>query len=79
MIPWVPGGHADAWNHVEAAMSLDVMGFHDEAERAYQWLADTQRSDGSWHQYYLADSVEHCLSRGHHRIVDQDDVLVACQ
>ncbi|MCY4194289.1 MAG: prenyltransferase, partial [bacterium] len=24
MIPWFPGGHADPWNHVEAAMALSV-------------------------------------------------------
>ena len=58
MIPWFPGGHADAWNHVEAAMALDVMGKHDEASAAYQWLVRTQRHDGAWHQYYLADRVE---------------------
>jgi len=59
MIPWFPGGHCDPWNHVETAMALDVAGFHDEARRAYQWLVDTQRPDGSWHAYYHADgSVE---------------------
>jgi hypothetical protein len=58
MIPWFPGGHADPWNHVEAAMALDLGGRKAEAERAYQWLVDLQRPDGSWHQYYLADSVE---------------------
>ena len=58
MIPWFPGGHADAWNHVEAAMALDVMGMHPQARAAYRWLADTQRPDGSWHQYYLADGIE---------------------
>jgi hypothetical protein len=58
MIPWFPGGHADPWNHVEAAMALDLGGRRKEAERAYQWLADIQRPDGSWHQYYLADRVE---------------------
>ncbi|HWC10036.1 MAG TPA: methyltransferase domain-containing protein, partial [Acidimicrobiales bacterium] len=26
MIPWFPGGHADPWNHVEAAMALAVGG-----------------------------------------------------
>ena len=31
---------------------------HGEAERAFQWLVDLQRPDGSWHQYYLADRVE---------------------
>ncbi len=59
MIPWFPGGHCDPWNHVETAMALDVAGFHTEAERAYEWLVDTQRDDGSWHAYYHADgSVE---------------------
>lgn len=59
MVPWFPGGHADPWNHVEAAMALALGGRIAEAERAYQWLADIQRSDGSWFQYYLADSIEH--------------------
>ncbi len=58
MIPWFPGGHADPWNHVEAAMALAIAGFRAEAELAYTWLADLQRPDGAWHQYYLADRVE---------------------
>lgn len=58
MVPWFPGGHADPWNHVEAAMALATGGRRAEAELAYQWLADIQRPDGSWHQYYLADRVE---------------------
>jgi hypothetical protein len=58
MIPWFPGGHADPWNHVEATMALTLGGRHTEAERALQWLADVQRPDGSWHQYYLPDRVE---------------------
>lgn len=58
MVPWFPGGHADPWNHVEAAMALAVGGLRTEAERAYDWLVSMQRPDGSWHQYYLADSVE---------------------
>ena len=44
MIPWFPGGHADAWNHVEAAMALMVGGRRREAERAYEWLAGAQLS-----------------------------------
>ena len=55
MIPWWPGGHCDPWNHVEAAMALDVAGHHDAARPAYDWLADIQRDDGSWHNYYLPD------------------------
>ncbi len=58
MIPWFPGGHADPWNHVEAAMALAIGGRRVEAERAYRWLSDVQRADGSWHQYYLAEGVE---------------------
>jgi hypothetical protein len=58
MIPWFPGGHADPWNHVEAAMALALGERRTEAERAYQWLADVQRPDGSWHQYYVEDGVE---------------------
>jgi len=57
MIPWFPGGHADPWNHVEAAMALDVGGRRAEAEAAYRWLAATQRPDGAWHQYYVAGSL----------------------
>ena len=57
MIPWFPGGHCDPWNHVETAMALDVAGFHAEAERAYEWLAAIQRSDGSWHAYYDASGA----------------------
>jgi hypothetical protein len=58
MVPWFPGGHADPWNHVEAAMALALGGRLREAERAYEWLVAMQRPDGAWHQYYLADSVE---------------------
>lgn len=59
MIPWYPNGHCDPWNHVETAMALDIMGLHENARRAYQWLADQQRNDGSWFNYYLPDgSIE---------------------
>ncbi len=58
MIPWFPGGHADPWNHVEAAMALDAGGRRAEAEAAYGWLVATQRPDGAWHQYYRVGRVE---------------------
>jgi hypothetical protein len=58
LILWFPGGHADPWNHVEAAMALAVGGRLEAAEAAYQWLVDNQRPDGSWHHYYLADRIE---------------------
>jgi len=41
MIPWYPGGHADPWNHVEAAMALSLTGRRAEAERAFDWLSAT--------------------------------------
>jgi hypothetical protein len=53
MIPWAAGLHADPWNHVEAAMALDLAGFHAEAEAAYRWLQDVQHLDGSFATYYL--------------------------
>ncbi len=56
MVPWFVGGHADPWNHVEAAMALDVGGRRAEAEAAYRWLAATQRADGAWHQYYWCNA-----------------------
>ena len=64
MIPWFPGGHADAWNHVEAAMALDVGGFRAEAERAYEWLIGLQRPDGAWHQYYVPSADGVAAQRG---------------
>ncbi|MHB1535670.1 MAG: prenyltransferase/squalene oxidase repeat-containing protein [Acidimicrobiales bacterium] len=58
MIPWFAGGHADPWNHTEAAMGLGLAGFVSEAERAFDWLASTQLPDGTWCRYYLAEGVE---------------------
>ena len=58
MIPWFPGGHADPWNHVEAAMALALGGRIAEAEAAYRWLARIQHDDGSWCSYYIGDGVE---------------------
>ena len=58
MIPWFEGGHADPWNHVEAAMALTVGGRVDEARRAFAWLAAAQRPDGAWHQYYRGSPAQ---------------------
>ncbi|MGC5011128.1 prenyltransferase [Streptosporangium sp. DT93] len=46
-VPW-PEGHVDAWNHVECLMAMSVAGLTDPARRGYDWLARTQRDDGSW-------------------------------
>lgn len=85
-IPWYPGGHVDPWDHVECAMALAVAGHRREAERAYRWLADAQRADGSWparipaeakashseahHAAYLA------VGLWHHYLVTADQELV---
>jgi GH15 family glucan-1,4-alpha-glucosidase len=58
MIPWFDGGHCDPWNHTEAAMALLLADRRAEAERAYQWLMDSQLPDGTWCRYYLAEGVE---------------------
>ena len=58
MIPWFPGGHADPWNHVEAAMALDLGGHRADGRAGLRVARRMQRPDGAWHQYYLADSVE---------------------
>ncbi len=47
-IPWSDGGKTDPWDHVESAMGLSVAGRCREAERAYEWMAETQFPDGSW-------------------------------
>jgi hypothetical protein len=51
-IPWFDIGVWDPWNHTEAAMGLAVLGRVAEARRAYDHLADTQESDGSWWAHY---------------------------
>jgi hypothetical protein len=56
-IPWIPGGKADPWNMVEAAMALDTGGRHVESARVYSWLSDRQLPHGGWHAYYMGDEV----------------------
>ncbi len=51
-IPWFEGGHLDPWDHVQAAMGLAAAGRIDEAIAAYDWLARSQRPDGSWARKY---------------------------
>ncbi len=56
-IAWFRGGLTDPWDHVEAAMALDVAGWHDHARAAYDWLRRTQNPDGSWCRGYHGDRV----------------------
>ncbi|MDP9387728.1 MAG: prenyltransferase [Actinomycetota bacterium] len=57
LVPRSPGGAADPWNHVEAAMALTAGGRRADAERAYRWLATTQHVDGSWCAGYHAGRI----------------------
>jgi hypothetical protein len=62
-IPWFAGGRLDPWNHVEAAMALAVAGELTAARRAFSWLSDRQRDDGSWFAAYREDGAvleDHC-------------------
>jgi hypothetical protein len=57
-IPWSRGEHTDVWNHLEAAMALMVGGQREAAQRAFAWVRDTQRADGSWPMKIVAGEVE---------------------
>ncbi|GAB3653427.1 prenyltransferase [Actinocorallia lasiicapitis] len=71
-IPWYaafdgyPPGHVDAWNHVEAAMALTVAGLTEPARRAYRWLRDEQRPDGSWPAKWIAGEVTEAGGESNH-------------
>ena len=58
LILWFDGGHADPWNHTEAAMALASAGRHRAAETAYEWLHANQHAAGSWHNYYTARGIK---------------------
>ncbi len=51
-IPWWKDKQTDPWDHVEAAMGLSVAGYQTQAERAFEWMADIQLSDGSFYAAY---------------------------
>lgn len=88
-IPWYHGGHADPWNHVEAAMALAVAGRRNEAQRAFAWLEATQHADGGWHTYYRDGLVEDprrdtnvssyvAVGVWHHWLVTADSGFLEC-
>jgi len=86
-IPWFPGGHVDTWDHVESAMALLVAGEADAAGRAYGWLFETQRPDGSWPMKLAGGRVEDAgadtnmvayvaVGVWHHWLVRRDEAFV---
>jgi MMP endo-(1,4)-3-O-methyl-alpha-D-mannosidase len=64
-IAW-PDGHVDPWDHVECAMALSACGLTEPARRAYQWLCDTQREDGSWPRTTVGATVTDPAAEAHH-------------
>ena len=64
-IAW-PDGHVDAWDHVECAMALSACGLREPARRAYRWLRETQRADGSWPRSVAAGRVTDPAAESHH-------------
>ena len=87
-IPEFPGGVTNPWNHVEAAMALDVGGLHGPAATAYRWLERNQRPDGSWCAAYLErEPVDHTLDANftaytafgvwHHYLATRDEAFLA--
>jgi hypothetical protein len=64
-ITW-PDGHVDAWDHVECAMALTACGLRGPARRAFGWLRDTQRADGSWPRSSVGGTVTDPAAESHH-------------
>ena len=65
-IPWHTGGKTDPWDHVEAAIGLSIGGYHEEARRAFEWLASVQLEDGSWYSSYRDGEVEDTTRESNH-------------
>ena len=65
-VPWFEGGQLDPWDHVEAAMALDVGGRAAEAEAAYRWLCDEQRPGGWWPSVYHDGVADEQVAETHH-------------
>ena len=64
-IVW-PDGHVDAWDHIECAMALSACGLRTPARRAYRWLRETQRADGSWPRSVQGGRVTDPAAESHH-------------
>ena len=56
----------EAWDHVECAMAMSVCGLREPARRAYRWLRENQRADGSWPRSTVAGQVTDPAAESHH-------------
>ena len=57
ILPWVPGGKFDPWDHVHAAMALTISGREDAARAAFRHLVDTQEANGGWVAEWHGDKI----------------------
>jgi hypothetical protein len=65
-IPWFRGGELDPWDHIEAAMALDVGGLHANARHAYRWLHRELRPGGWWPAKYREGAPVCDFGETHH-------------
>jgi hypothetical protein len=65
-IPWFPGGELDPWDHIEAAMALNVGGLHANARAAFRWLLGEMRPAGWWPARYRAGAPVCDFGETHH-------------
>ena len=47
-ITWFSNGIFDPWNHLESVMALNILKHQNEKKIGFQFLKNTQLSDGSW-------------------------------
>jgi len=45
---WYKVWGIEPWDHTYCAIALDLVGEHERARLAYEWLLSTQNDDGSW-------------------------------
>ena len=57
VLPWVPGGKFDPWDHVHAAMGLTLVRRHEEARAAFRYLTEIQEANGGWVAEWKGDEI----------------------
>ncbi|MCF8104644.1 MAG: glycoside hydrolase family 116 protein [Desulfohalobiaceae bacterium] len=68
-IPWFDDGLLDPWDHVEAAMGLNIAGLRQQARKAYAWLRANQERDGSfWPAYADCLPLDTSRKESHHAV-----------
>jgi len=57
ILPWVPGGKFDPWDHVHAAMGLTLSNRFEEARAAFRYLTEIQERNGGWVAEWNGDRI----------------------